>query len=482
MLLALILVPLVAALVVYAVPSDRVRPVLIVPVATAHLGAALTLLPRLPVSSPGGWLVLDSVGMLVLLVNDVVFLLCSVYAVGYLGQRRDRSNRVFTLGLLLFLSMTCLIAVSHHLGLMWIALEALTLTSAPLVYFNHNPRSIEATWKYLMIGSAGVALALLGSFFLSYSALAGGVEPSLLFEELVRDASHLSAPWLRAAFVLLFVGYGTKMGLAPVHTWKPDAYGEAPGLAGALLAGCATSCAFLAILRFYQIVRAADAAAFAQQIMVSVGLFSMLVGAAFMTRQKDYKRLLAYSSVEHMGILVLGVGLGGVGVFGALYHFVSNALAKGIMFLAAGNIHRAYGSKDTDRVQGAIRRVPASGALLMIGLFAVTGAPPFGTFISELTILRAAVADHRVGVAVLFLGLLFVVFLNMGSTILQVVQGKPSSSPNGFEDSALTVTPIAVFAGLVLLMGVYVPGPLESLLRDAAALVENVPVARAEVP
>ena len=204
----------------------------------------------------------------------------------------------------------------------------------------------------------GIALALLGSFFLAYASLKAGLESTLLFDQLVKDAPQLSPPWLHAAFVLLFIGYGTKMGLAPMHTWKPDAYGEAPGIVGTLLAGGVTSCAFLAILRVYQICRAGADAEFAREIMIFMGLLSMAVAAVFMVRQRDFKRMLAYSSVEHMGILVLGVGIGGLAVYGALLHLINNGLTKGVLFLSAGNIHRAYGSKLTDDVQGAIERVP----------------------------------------------------------------------------------------------------------------------------
>src|SRR5262249_14643925 len=228
--------------------------------------------------------------------------------------RADRPNRVFCANLLFALGMMSLVTLSHHLGLMWVAMEATTLASAPSIYFNHNPRSLEATWKYLLIGSVGIALALFGSFFLAYSAIKADLESTLLFDQLVQIAPRLSPEWLHAAFVLLFIGYGTKMGLAPMHTWKPDAYGEAPGVVGTLLAGGVTSCAFLAILRVYQICQAGSDAAFAREIMIFIGLLSMAVAAVFMARQRDFKRMLAYSSVEHMGILVLGVGIGGLAV------------------------------------------------------------------------------------------------------------------------------------------------------------------------
>jgi hydrogenase-4 component F len=264
------------------------------------------------------------------------------------------------------------------------------------------------------------------------------------------------------------------MGLAPMHTWKPDAYGEAPGLVGTLLAGGLTSCAFLAVLRFFQICQAAGQAACARQIMIAAGLVSMLVAGAFMARQRDYKRMLAYSSVEHMGILVLGVGVGGGALFGALLHLINNGLTKGVMFLSAGNIHRAFGSRLTTEVSGALRRVPVSGALFLAGFFAVTGTPPFGPFISEFTILRAALQSGQVWVAAVFLVAITVVFLGMGATVLQIVQGepRPGREPTGFRDTALTVGPPLALLAMVLLLGVYIPPPLQALLAEAARALE----------
>jgi hydrogenase-4 component F len=358
---------------------------------------------------------------------------------------------------------------------MWVALEANTLCIAPLLYFNHNRRSLEATWKYLLIGAVGIALALLGSLFLAYSALHAGHDASLLFEDLVRDAPTLSKPWLHTAFVVLLVGYGTKMGLAPMHTWKPDAYGEAPGLVGALLAGGLTTCAFVALLRFYQVCAAAGEGAFARELLVALGLISMAVAGVFMARQRDYKRMLAYSSVEHMGILVLGIGIGGLATFGALLHLINNALTKGVMFLAAANIHRAYGAKTIDQVGGALRRVPASGALFLAGFFAVTGSPPFGPFLSEFTILRGAIGQGRYGIAAAFLVLLFVVFVGMGGTVLAVVQGRPRDDlpDTGFHDSLGTVGPALVLLLAVVVLGLWVPPALDAALRDAAVFVET---------
>jgi hydrogenase-4 component F len=475
MALALVLVPLVLAAVAFAFPSERWRPWLVPLGGASHLGLVLLALRGPAVGAFGGWLLLDPLGRLILGFLSLFFFLCSVYVPGYLALCRERSNRVFCACLLTFLGTMTLITESHHLGLMWVALEATTLASAPLLYFNRNQRSLEATWKYLLIGSVGIALALLGSLFLAYAAFHGGLETSLRFEDLVREAPRLSRPWLHSAFVLLLVGYGTKMGLAPMHTWKPDAYGESPGLVGALLAGGLTTCAFLALLRFYQICAAAGEVAFVRQVMVAIGLLSMAVAGVFMARQRDFKRMLAYSSVEHMGILVLGMGIGGAAVFGALLHVINNGLTKGVLFLSAGNIHRAYGSKLTSNVSGALRRVPVSGALFLAGFFAITGSPPFGPFLSEFTILRAAIDSGQFVVGALFLGMLFVVFVGMGATVLSVVQGEPPKGmpPNEFRDSFLMVGPAVACLALVLLLGLYVPPPVNGLLHDAASFLDG---------
>jgi hydrogenase-4 component F len=281
----------------------------------------------------------------------------------------------------------------------------------------------------------------------------------------------MSRSWLHAAFVVLLVGYGTKMGLAPMHTWKPDAYGEAPGITGTLLAGGLTSGAFLAILRVYRICVAAGEADFARQPMIALGLVSMLTAGIFMARQKDYKRMLAYSSVEHMGILVLGIGIGGSALFGAMLHMLNNGLTKGVLFLSVANIHRAFGSKSTDDVRGALQRTPFSAALLVAGFFAITGSPPFGPFLSEFTILNAAVSSGQFVVAGLFLLMLVIVFIGMGATVLAVVQGEPAPMPAGpiVKERVLTVLPGAFLLSLVLLLGVYVPPPLSELLHAAAA-------------
>src|SRR5262245_32974657 len=251
MALLLIGVPLVLAALAWSVPSDRWRPWLLPASCLGHLGLVLAALRHPPASALGNWLVLDPLGKVFLLFVSVLFCLCASYTARYLTLGHEQSNRVFCACFLLSLSMITLVILAHHLGLLWVAMEATTLALAPSIHFAHSSRALEATWKYLLICSVGIALALLGSLFLAYSTLHAGLDSTLLFDDLVQQAPKLSPPWLQAAFALILVGYGTKMGLAPMHTWLPDAHGEAPAPVSALLSGALLPCAFLAILRVF---------------------------------------------------------------------------------------------------------------------------------------------------------------------------------------------------------------------------------------
>ncbi len=468
-----ILAPAVAGLAGFAVPSNRRRPLVLLAGAALHAGAVAALFLAPPAPREGAWLAFDPISKVLLLTTTVLFVVAAIYGQGYLARRAERDNRVFVGGLLVFLAAMTTVALSHHLGLSWVAIELTTLSTAPLIYFDHNARSLEAAWKYLLIGSLGIALALLGTFFLALSGAGPGGPQSLLVEDLVAAGPLLSRPWVRAAFVFLLVGYGTKMGLAPLHSWKPDAYGEAPGLLGALLAGGLTNFAFLSIVRVFQVARAAGEEAFARDALVGLGILSIALAAVFVVGQRDFKRMLAYSSVEHMGILALGIGLGGGAAAGAFFHAMNNGLTKGVLFLSAGNIHRAYGAKTTDVVRGAARRLPVSGPLFLAGFLAVTGSPPFGPFFSEFAILNGAFSGGRFVVGAVFLAFLAVIFVGMGATVLKVVQGDPGDAPAvpGMGDSWLTAAPPLVLMALVLALGLFLPRALQDLFGAAAGLV-----------
>jgi hydrogenase-4 component F len=296
MLAALILLPLGFAAIANLLPWYQGRSWLLPLAGGIHLTlAVLLVLEPGSGTEPGAWLGLDALSRLVLLLTSLLYFGCALYAADYLNLRRDRGNRVMVPCLLVFLSTMTLAIVSRHLGVLWVGVETTTIASAPLIYYNRNRLSIEATWTYLLLGSVGIALAMVGLLFVGYAALGSGIPVSLQLDKLLVDGPNLARPWLHAGFVFLLVGFGTKMGLAPLHSWKPDAYGEAPAMVGALLAGGLTSVAFLAILRGVQIMGAAGDLAMARQALLGLGLLSLLLAAVFMVRQPDIKRMLADS-------------------------------------------------------------------------------------------------------------------------------------------------------------------------------------------
>lgn len=477
MTLTLLVLPFLMALAAWCLPSDRGRIWLLPAGAALFACAALQVAFCGAPSAAQGWIGWDPAGRLVLLVVALLDLAVAFYLVAYLRHRAERPNRAFVVCVLCLPGALALVAGARHLGLLWVAVEATALCTAPLIYFNKTPRSIEATWKYLLIGFVGIAMALLGTLFLAYASLHAGLEPTLEIDALLRRAPSLSKPWLRAAFVLVLVGYGTKMGLAPMHTWKPDAYGEAPGAVGALLAGAVTAGGFLGLLRMVHLCTAAGEFAFISPLLLGIGLLSMAVAGVFLTGQRDGKRMLAYSSVEHMGLLAIGLGFGRPALFGTLLHLLNNGLTKGVLFLAAGNLHRSYGSSSAEVVRGALRRTPFTALLFLGGFLAITGSPPFGLFLSEFAIVLAGFqAGHPVLCGGVLL-LLLIVFVGMGATVLDMVQGDaPAYAPPApWQEGALTLLPPALLLALVLWFGLQLPAPLARLLDDAVRFLEGVP-------
>jgi hydrogenase-4 component F len=488
MITALIIMPTLAGLLAFLIRPNAPRRVLLLLSAITHTSLTAACWFSRPAPVLSGWLMLDAPGVLFLGITSVIFLVASVYAVGYLGRedagrRKDfeegvgfinAPEKVFTGTLLFFLAAMTLVAVSQHFGLLWVAVEATTLASAPLIYFHRHHRSLEATWKYLLICSVGIALALLGNFFLAVAASVNdGSSVPLVLNDMLRLGTHFNIPWLKAAFLFLLVGYGTKMGLAPLHTWLPDAHSEAPSVVSALLSGALLNCAFLGILRAQQVLNAAGQAAFGRELLLLFGLASMAVAAVFIVSQADYKRMLAYSSVEHMGILSIGIGLGGTGAFGAMLHAVNHSVTKAMLFLVAGNILTAFRTKRVAEVQGVLGILPVSGVLWVGGFLAITGSPPFGPFLSEFTIFKAAVDGGNGVAAVVYLILLALIFIGMITAALRMAQGAPEKvamNVSRAEGSLSIASPLAL-ALLILLLGVYIPPPLRDILREAARVV-----------
>jgi len=465
--LILVFVPLAGAVLAALWPGNRTRPWLLPATGAVHVAVCFWLLFHPPQVSPESWFAFDALARAVLPVVSLLFFICAIYSVFYLRIRSERPNRVFVSLLLTILGLLSAGHQSRHLGMLWITTEAITLATVPLLHFNGTPRAFEATWKYLLVGGTGIAMSLLGSFCLGYASVLGHGGGNLTFTALAAQGTDLARPWVLVAWVLLLVGYGTKMGLAPMHTWKPDAYGEAPGIVGAMLAGGVTTVAFTAILRVRAVVEAAGAGAVASRTLLVMGLFSMLVAALFLLSARDFKRMLAYSSVEHMGVLSLGAALGGPGLWAAFFHVWNNSMTKGALFLSAGNIRRAAGGRTIDEVSGMSLITPRSAALFVAGLFAVTACPPFGPFFSELLIVKCALGTGHGWAAAFFLGCLLLAFFGLTRVVFAIVYGRPRQAardldPRFRETLAVIVPPLAL---LLLSLGLGLATP--NVLRES---------------
>lgn len=470
-LLLLIALPVLIGLLALLIDSVKVNLALLLVAAVAHSGITLTIFGLGHTASLGQFLELDQCALLFLSITSALFLVVSLYTVQYIlyGTHGEQlAPQYFVPCLLWFLAAMTLVCITQNLAIQWAAIEATTLASAPLVYFYKRKEALEAAWKYLLICSVGIAVALLGIFFLGIGAsTAKSSGASLQLQELLRSGPGMSHTWLRAAFVLALVGYGTKMGLAPLHTWLPDTHSQAPSPVSALLSGSLLNCALLSILRFYQVCLANGDAQFARTMLLTLGFASMVVACAFMFGQKDYKRLFAYSSIENMGIIAIGVGLGGSATQGAMLHTVNHSVCKAGLFMIAGNVLREFGTTDATQIHGLWRRLPKSGFILMALLLAIGGAPPFGPFVSEWVIFQSAINQAHPLAAALFIVLAALCFLGMAAVVLPMLQGAPTT-PRPVTERRLTV--LAPLAMLVtsFALGVYMPPFLWRLIRLTA--------------
>ncbi len=476
-LLALLLLTLLASALCWVVRPLRFQLCVLLFTAVGHFGlvGAIYLSPAPAPVALGGLLALDALGRLFLGLTALLFLAVSIYSAKYLTEGAHdvpASPQRYVPGLLIFLATMDLVTLSQHLALLWAAIEATTLASAPLIYYYRRKAALEATWKYLLLCSVGIALGLLGTFFLGIAASSAPDGSSgLVVSNLQAIAGTLSRPWLKTAFVLALVGYGTKVGLAPLHTWLPDAHSQAPSPVSALLSGALLNCALLGVLRFYQICVAAGEAEFAGELLLLLGFASLAVAAAFLIGQRDYKRLLAYSSLENMGVIAVGIGLGGGAAKGAFLHIINHSLCKAALFLLSGNLLRTYGTTKAEAVHGALRRMPYTAVLLLWGLLAIGGTPPLGPFLSELLIFMSAVREGRVVLAVAFLGLLALAFLGMAGVVLPMLQGQDQSqAARSYESKWYILPPLGLLVG-VSLLGVYLPPPLLLALEQAVLAI-----------
>lgn len=312
--------------------------------------------------------------------------------------------------------------LSNHFGMYWVAVEATTLSVAPLIYFYKNEEALEAMWKYLFVVSVGIAFAFIGILFLSLSSKNTTVEGGqLFFTEFIKHAKELNPIWLKASFIFIFIGLSTKIGIAPMHSGDVDATANAPSPIAALMSGSLRLTALIGVLRIFSIIKLTQSFQFARTLLIIGAVISLIAAFVYMFKASNYKRMLAYSSVEHLGIITLGIGIGNLAFLGALLHAFYNSVCKIILFLSAGKIHWFYGSREVNKVNGVLKYFPITGWLFIVAYIAISGVPPFGIFFSELTIFEGIfVSDYPLILVFIMFTLLFI-FINMGKVTFNMV-------------------------------------------------------------
>ena len=465
------LVPFVTGVIALFMPRNLGRPLLVF-TGALHLLLSVLLWIRQPEPYFKSYFAIAPEGMLSLLVISLLFFLISIYTIGYLKVASIKSEHVFTGSMLLFLSTMTMVTLSDHIMVMWIAIEATTLASAPLIYTHRTSVSLEATWKYVLICSVGIAMALLGSVLITISMDIGQVDAPVSFSALTTVATRLDPMWLKAGFVFIIVGYGTKMGLAPMHTWLPDAHSEAPSPASALLSGVLLNCAYLGIFKTNKIMLAAGLGDFSGLILMGFGLTSILAAGTFILKQTEYKRLLAYSSIENMGIIAFGTGIGGLGAYGAMLCLIHHSLIKSSLFLTSGNILLGYGSRLIEKTGSLVNLMPRTFIAFLGGFAAISGLPPFGLFIGELfVILGAFKAGHYISVIVLVVSLC-AIFAGFANQIMKI-SFNTSDATMGLTEKASLVWPQYVLLLTSLVLCFWIPDSLYQTIMNAVTSVSG---------
>ncbi|ADW19333.1 NADH/Ubiquinone/plastoquinone (complex I) [Desulfobulbus propionicus DSM 2032] len=469
MLESIFCVPLFTGLIALFLPIKLGRIVLVV---SGLLHLQMTLLAWLTSFTPllPGYFGSAPSGMLVLVVTSFIFLCIAPYSVFYMREQEMQSEPIFIGCMLLFLATMSMAALAEHPIVFWIAVEATTLVSAPLIFINRSKKALEATWKYVLICSVGIALALLGFFFITLSMEQADLDVPLTFSSLNSAARQLDPSWLKTGFIFVLIGFGTKMGLAPMHTWLPDAHSEAPSPASALLSGALLNCAFLGIYKVHTLMVLAGLGDFSGSLLIGFGLFSILVAGIFILNQSDYKRMLAYSSIENMGVIAFGVGIGGLGLYGAMLHLIHHSLLKSSLFLSAGNLVLGFGTKLVARCGGMVSLLPRTFVSFFAGFVGISGLPPFGIFLSELMILLGAFQTGHPLAAGLFIATLVLVLAGF-ARIVTAMSFSPRQEEVLVEEQTLRIIPPLALLLTSALLCVWMPEPLFRTIVNTIAVI-----------
>lgn len=496
-LIALMVAPAVTGIACMSVPSARLSERINAAGATVTLFFAAAVVIRAvrdgAFEAARGLLYVDELSALMIGAIGVVGFAGAFVSVPFIrvgGARGDipqgeRGVRFYYAGVHAFIATMYFTVSVDNLGLLWVGIEATTVASALLVGFARTRAALEAAWKYLIICTVGITCALFGVMLTYFAGRVGSGNGSLDWSSLSKTTTGLDPDLMRLAFVFILVGFGTKAGFAPLHTWMADAYGQAPSPVSGMLSGVLSSCALYGILRFHTLTTGATGTSFSGDLLLGFGLFSVAVAVPFIVLARDLKRLFAYSSVEHMGLMAVAFGIGGpLGVTAGLLHLINHAVTKALLFFVAGNVRQRYGTRRINAIRGMLHVAPALGWLMIAGVLAITGAPPFGIFISEIAIVSAGFNGHlwEVVASVLVVLLLGVVFAGFLRHLISMTCGAPGKSIGEAKGEAYAknwkhpaaiaaMTPLLI---IMLLFGIHVPDPVRNLLNDVAAIIEPV--------
>ncbi len=502
-LLAILIVPLAAALACLALPARAAAAVSVVS-GIASFGLVLALVPDAShgdLSGLSGYLRVDAVSAVFLLATSFLYAAVATYAVGYIrgttpgtpvrgtsppdppAHHDSTYARRFWVGFNAFAWAMLAAPLMGSLALLWIAVEVTTVISALLVAIEDTDGAAEAAWKYVLIASAGLGLGLLATVFAYYAgSQVLGEHYNLAIQPLVQAGSRLPKTPVELAFLLAVLGYGTKVGLFPVHTWLPDAHSEAPTPVSALLSGALLATSFYAILRFYQVAGAALGTGFPREVLLAFGIASLLLASLYVFGQRDVKRLLAYSSVEHMGILAVGVSFGvPVALAGVLLHVMAHAAAKGNAFMGAGVFTVKYGTKRMSAMRGGLALLPWSGPLFLLAILALSALPPFGLFRSEFQIVAGGLGAGSYAAAAVLVVLVTLAFFGLATAATGMLLTPAPSAPASAqakapgEPTSWMVVPVLAGLAVLVVLGVHPPGELTDLIARGAAQLRGTP-------
>jgi hydrogenase-4 component F len=472
--LAILLIPLAFAALLAAIPSYRVSAKLNVLASLLSFLAALTLLSNRP--SPNQYLLVDDLNIVFIVLNTFVGFTTSMFSASYIaheletGRLTPRYLRFYHAMFQLMLLGMNLALLSNNIGLMWVAVELATLTTVMMVGIYRTHEAIEAAWKYFILGSVGIALALFGTIlvYLAARPVLGEGMDAMVWTRLLAGAHAFDPALLNIAFVFLLLGYGTKVGLAPMHAWLPDAHAEGPTPISAVLSGLLLNVALYALLRFKLLLAANPGAIAPGPLMIALGLLSLIFAGFMLYRRRDIKRMFAYSSIEHMGIIVFAFGMAGpLGNFAGLLQMTMHSLTKSAIFFSVGHVSQVKGTQRIADMGGLTETHPVLGWTLVAGVLAIAGLPPFGVFTSEFLVVSSTFASEPLLALLVVIGLL----ISFGALLWRVTAiafGEPRGPTGPVKASYV---PIFAHLGLVLVAGIWLPGPLVAWFQHVAALL-----------